>query len=73
MKNAGGYSIRDIYGSGPVLSTTEQTIPENEEREEYNNEVAEGPEGKKQVVSKGTIWGALGMMAALLIVVNFIE
>jgi hypothetical protein len=73
FKNAGGFSIRDLYGSGATLSTNEQTIPEDEEREDYQQEVVVNDQGKQEVVDKKVIWGALILIGALLLILHFIE
>jgi hypothetical protein len=75
-KNAGSYSFKDIYGEplpGGMLSTTEQTIPEEEEREEYNEQISENGAGQKTVVDKNVIFGAVALFVTLLVLLNFIE
>jgi hypothetical protein len=55
------------------LSTTEQTIPEDEEREEYQAQTSDTDTGKAQVTDKKVIWGAMAVIVVLLMIISNIE
>lgn len=76
MVNRNGYSMVDIYGLGTssTLSTTEQTIPEDEENLDFNENITDDTNGKKKLSSGNSkIWGAILLFIGITVILHFID
>jgi hypothetical protein len=68
------YSMNDYYpGSSPVVQTTAETIPEEAEREHYNDTTTVNEKGKTEIVDKKSIFITLAIVVGLLFMLNGIE
>lgn len=69
------YSLSDIYPrTSSVLTTTEQTIPESDEEKQYfDSDTITNDNGKKEILNKTTVWGAILLFIGLLILLHFME
>ena len=67
------YSMNDLYPfSSSVEATTKQTIPENDEKNRYNENIVE-VDNKNTVVEKGSIWTALIILFAIMFIYGILK
>ena len=67
------YSLKDIYGVGKNMTTTEKTIVENEEQESYVDSETVTTKDVRKVVDKNLILGSVLMLVGLLVLMHFLD
>jgi hypothetical protein len=67
------YAFADVYPTmaSSVMTTTEQTIPEGDEREHYmDTSTVVNEDGQREVLDKNNLWIALAIFVVVLFLLH---
>lgn len=69
------FSLNDVYPmTSNSVPTSHETIAENEEREHYvDSTTTDTNTGKTFMVNKKTIFGGIGLLIGLVVLLNFLD